>query len=71
MKIGGLSPAFKMLFVFALSCTAMLAWEVFEFAGDKLWSTNVQQSVHETMMDLILGVSGSLLLLVLRFMLRK
>jgi hypothetical protein len=43
---------------FACSCTAALFWELAEFASDVFLHTSVQQSLSETMLDLLFGVLG-------------
>ena len=45
---------------FTSSCTAALFWEFVEFASDVFLHTNVQQSLSETMLDLLFGVLGAL-----------
>jgi hypothetical protein len=52
---------------FTAGCTAALFWEFAEFASDVFLHTSVQQSLPETMLDLLFGVLGatsSLLLIV-------
>ena len=44
---------------FTSSCTAALFWEFVEFASDTFLHTNVQQSLSETMLDLLFGVLGA------------
>jgi hypothetical protein len=45
---------------FTSSCTAALFWEFMEFASDVFLHTTVQQSLSETMLDLVFGVLGAL-----------
>jgi hypothetical protein len=53
------------LMAFAASCTAALFWEFAEFASDVFLRTSVQQGLRETMLDLIFGVLGATLSLLL------
>jgi len=45
---------------FASSCTVAVFWEFAEFASDHFRGTSIQQSVSETMLDLLFGVLGAL-----------
>lgn len=45
---------------FTSSCTAALFWEFVEFASDVFLHSHVQQSLSETMLDLVFGVLGAL-----------
>jgi hypothetical protein len=44
---------------FASSCTVAVFWEFAEYASDRFWHTSIQQSVSETMLDLVFGVVGA------------
>jgi hypothetical protein len=45
---------------FTSSCTAALFWEFVEFASDVFLHSHVQQSLSETMLDLVFGVLGAI-----------
>lgn len=53
----------QLLFVLTTSIAVAVIWEVVEFASDQLFGTTSQDSLVDTMYDLILGTSGTLLLL--------
>jgi len=52
--------------VFAVTCTAATFWEFGEFARDRLFDSNVQLSLANTMRDLLLGCLGALVFLAFR-----
>ena len=60
---------------FTSSCTAALFWEFVEFASDVFLHTTGQQSLSETMLDLVFGVLGAIssltLIALARFVLFK
>ena len=51
-------PAWRYVAVFALACTAALGWELAEFALDQLLRSRLQESLLDTMSDLMFGVCG-------------
>lgn len=53
----------QFLFVLTLSVFVAVLWEFVEFASDQLFGTNSQDSLVDTMYDLILGTAGTLVLL--------
>ena len=53
------------LVTFTSSCTVAIFWEFAEFASDTFLHTTVQQSLTETMLDLLFGVLGIISSLVL------
>lgn len=57
--IGDLTPPGRYLFSFSLACVIGLLWEVLELASDVYRGTHIQQSVHETMRDLIADATGA------------
>lgn len=63
--IGRLHPAASYLFAFALACAAAVFWEIAEFAADQILQTGIQISLAETMADLVFGVVGAVVTLVL------
>ncbi len=44
--------------VFGLVCSATVFWEFAEFFSDRLFGTHAQLSNQDTMIDLLLGISG-------------
>ena len=58
-----LPPWLQFLFVLAVSVFIAVLWEFVEFASDQLFGTTSQDSLVDTMYDLILGTSGTLVLL--------
>ena len=56
-------PAWRYVAVFALACTAALGWELAEFALDQVLRSRLQESLLDTMSDLMFGVCGAALYL--------
>ena len=50
------------LLAFSLTAVAAIAWELAEFASDRLLGTHEQLGLEDTMVDLVLGGLGALLL---------
>lgn len=67
---GTLTSFGRYLFTFALTCTVGLFWEFAELASDVFYHTHIQQSIHETLRDLIADASGALTTLALVFVAR-
>ena len=57
--------AWRYLFAFALACATALAWEIVEFIVDQFAGTTLQQGNFDTMSDLILGMAGAAVYLVI------
>jgi hypothetical protein len=55
------------LLSFSLTCAIAVFWEFGEFFSDQVWQTHAQQSLAETMQDLIFGVMGAMLFLAMLF----
>lgn len=55
-----LRPALMALLVFSFSATATVFWEFAEFLSDRLFSTNAQVSLEDTLLDMALGLAGCL-----------
>jgi hypothetical protein len=49
---------------FGLACACAVLWEIGEFASDQVLGTHVQRSLENTMRDLLMGVTGAVLVLV-------
>lgn len=47
------------LLAFTSSCTVAVFWEFAEFASDRFMGTSIQQSVSETVLDLVFGTVGA------------
>lgn len=63
--LGRVTLAGRCLFSFALACTIGVFWEFAELASDVFRGTHIQQSIHETMRDLIADACGATLTLIL------
>ena len=63
---GRLTPLAADLCAFGATSAAAVLWEIGEYASDQLIHTNVQLSLDNTMRDLILGVSGAAVFLLVR-----
>ncbi|HSI68261.1 MAG TPA: hypothetical protein VK947_12620 [Planococcus sp. (in: firmicutes)] len=56
-----LSNSFILLYILSFSLAAAAAWELLEFAGDKLFSFTAQgRDPDDTMYDMIMGLIGGL-----------
>ena len=53
----------QFLFVLSVSVSVAVVWEIVEFASDQWFGTKSQDSLVDTMFDLILGSIGTLVLL--------
>jgi hypothetical protein len=47
-----------LLLIFSLTATAAVFWEFAEFIGDRLFDTNIQISLANTMQDQFMGILG-------------
>jgi len=54
----------RSVFLFALTSTATVIWELGEFTLDFLFATNAQASIEDTMLDMFLGLVGGTALIV-------
>ena len=54
----------RSVFLFALTSTATVIWELGEFTIDFFFSTNAQASLEDTMLDMFLGLVGGTALIV-------
>jgi hypothetical protein len=55
-----MSPRLIALFLFALTVTAGVVWEFFEFAMDELFGLEMQKGLRDTMGDLLVDALGAL-----------
>ncbi|WP_395742232.1 hypothetical protein [Prosthecobacter sp.] len=67
---GQLTAFARYLFTFALACTVGLFWEFAELYSDVFHGTHIQQSVRETLRDLIADATGALTTLALVWLVR-
>jgi len=66
--LGELSVFAKLLFAFTGVCAATVFWEFAEWITDSLGLTGAQVSLEDTLLDMLLGVvGGSVFLLLFRF----
>ena len=56
-------PLLRLLLLFALAITAAIFWEFAEFTADLTLGTHCQLSLHDTLLDLFMGMLGGLVLL--------
>jgi hypothetical protein len=56
----------ELVLVGSLTATAAVLWEFAEFACDRIFGTNIQISLANTMQDLALGLLGAGVLMVIR-----
>ncbi len=63
--LGPLSHSARVLFAFTCTGTMVVIWEFFEFAADALFGTHMVRGLHDTLLDMCLGLSGALLLTLL------
>lgn len=60
-----LSPHFMILFIFIFCVALAGCWEIWEFTGDRLFGfTSQNNSLIDTMMDIICGTAGGLISLI-------
>ncbi|CAN5880182.1 hypothetical protein BH11VER1_BH11VER1_20880 [soil metagenome] len=71
LMLGTLKPLGRYLFSFALACTVGLFWEFAELLSDVFRHTHIQQSLTETMSDLIADSTGAIASLLLVFLIRQ
>jgi hypothetical protein len=63
-QLGDPTPFGRYLFAFGLACTVGVFWEFFEFFSDTYLHSHIQQSLQETMSDLIADAVGAVAALV-------
>ena len=56
-------PLLRLLLLFALAITAAVFWEFAEFTADLTLGTHCQLSLHDTLLDLFMGMLGGLVFL--------
>ena len=56
---GNLTASGRLVVAFLSGCTAALLWEIGEFTSDLFLNTTIQQSIDETMMDILNGFLGT------------
>ena len=55
-----LRPVLIALLVFSFTATATVFWEFAEFLSDRLFRTNAQVGLEDTLLDMALGLAGCL-----------
>ena len=50
----------RLFFILSFVALSAVGWEIIEFIGDRLFAEDMQESAFDTMIDLILGLSGGL-----------
>lgn len=68
--LGSVTKSGRYLFSFSLACTVGVFWEFAEYTSDVFRHTHIQQSLPETMSDLIADASGAAACLALLGMVR-
>ena len=69
---GQLTRVGRLAVAFLAGCTAALLWDIGEFASDLFLNTTIQQTIQETMMDLVNGFLGTTTsVLILTFLSRR
>ena len=68
--LGNVSNVGRYLFAFSFACTVGVFWEFAEYASDVFRHTHIQQSLPETMSDLIADASGAVACLALLGLIR-
>ena len=53
--------------VFGLTCVAAVVWEFAEFLMDRRFGTHSQPSLDDTLLDLLMGMSGGIVFLALQY----
>jgi hypothetical protein len=53
------------ILTFCLACVAAVLWEFGEFLSDQLLGTHEQLGLHDTMVDLMVGMLGSIACIIL------
>ncbi len=61
----GMSDLVRYLFAFTSACAVAVFWELAEFFADRWLGTALQHSVEESMLDLLSGVVGAAVVLIL------
>lgn len=56
----------ELLLVGSLTATATVLWEFSEFTIDQLFGTNLQVSLANTMKDMTMGISGAVVVILIR-----
>ena len=74
LKLGGKKENKILYNIFLLCFAASFAalWEIWEFSGDKIFKTTAQNnSLADTMLDIIMGTSGGAIMVVLKNTLQR
>lgn len=63
--IGNPAKTLQSILVFALGSTTAVLWEFAEFISDRIINTQLQGDLNDTLLDMLLGMVGIFLLLLL------
>ena len=55
------------LIIFLLTCTTTIFWEFAEWIMDKVFLIHVQVSLEDTLLDMLLGILGGIVMIRIRF----
>ena len=56
----------ELLLIIGLTAAAAVFWEFGEYLLDKVWATNLQGGLENTMQDLLLGMAGGAVMILIR-----
>ena len=57
----------ELVLIFSLTAVAAVLWEIGEYATDQLFDTTVQVGLLDTMEDLVAGMAGASVMVLVRF----
>lgn len=55
------------LLIFLLTCTTTIFWEFAEWTSDVLFKTHMQVSLNDTLLDMVLGILGGVVMIGTKF----
>jgi hypothetical protein len=56
----------ELVLIGSLTATAAVCWEFMEFTGDRLFGSNVQLGLANTMQDMAMGILGAMVVMLVR-----
>ncbi len=65
--LGNPSIVALIMMMFLLTCTTTIFWEFAEWIMDKLFLTHAQVSLDDTLLDMLLGILGGIVMIIIRF----
>ena len=69
--LGAMSAFGNVVLTLALTCTSTVVWEFAEWTTDRLGWTHAQGGLDDTILDMLLGISGGATFLVLALLHRR